>query len=1244
MLKQFFICSALLVAGVSLYAQEPIYPVRKNHKSAFMGIFNQSKNPNHCEEVSPYCELIGSNYLPWNFLNNSRQQSPFLLFEKDGKVGLIDGDFTEILPNRYKRIRPLSPTCFAVEIDSLFTVVDLQGKPLIKGVFSDICPLVSDKNEESNYFLVQRNRRWGIYRREPDSLLFEPRFAVVEMANSEDLFKVKETENQQLWGLADRNGRMLLDRKTYSDILVLNRDFIAVKFLQDERISNKKNISQLDYRWRIYSKNKLLTPLFFDVMPLTSRWAALVPSREPEPILWNIETQTQLERLPDSMNCRRFWRFDDQYILIESRNGKQGLLDNNLKVVVPPAYDSIRLSGEPGRLKIQNKRRWGLLSISDTMQVLRECVYLSIDNFSSGIAWVTAETGIGAINRAGFEIEKPMCKTLSRPEPDKLKGTTAKGAFVNIELGIQGGNIVRKEGSLVQGIPVPENKHEWVLVESLPEAAIPEVKDYEDIEYTAWSSRNPEIPESFFQGSGIEKPVPKRRNATVVLFSPHLFAVSKPNQTIRLPYLAPYRMDTIRTFSLYTPEGKALSGLPLIVGYRPFKENYRYTAFIDERGQMGLIDRHGQQLLHTDGKPVRYTYIGPFQLGRARVCMGGNLIAKYQDKDNEIIKIMDAGELMKDFQMESARPDKVATFFDNNIYYVERTPKTKAPLWGFVDRQGQLFKEKTYDFVHTFQWVDSLALIANYSVSKKEWQYGAVDTLLLTAIEPKYMNIERTFSGYRVEVKSIMYYFNPQGHQICISPKTPKSFSEGLCGLRDKNDRYGFIDTKGVLRIDYKYKDVHSFSEGLAAVREEKEWSFIDSTGNTVFKPAGTDTVDNFSNGRCRFSKRIGKKKIWGYYNKVGKEIIEAKYSFASNFSHGAAVVRIETEHNSVLPAIIDTNGLFLKDPTDEFSIIRPFDATGRAMACQNSKTKEKRWVVIDQKGTIISDSSYSEIEPYAAGFAKVRRGKNMGLINLAGKLCVPLNYESIGTVSEGLVAVKPVNLGKWIYVDTLGQPSTVRGAFTKAGVFQSGAAVVDKSQLINKKGEKLLAKDKPLFFSEGLYGLSRNKQTAFFADGEGNNFFKAAYDSIIAFRHGIARVQLVEDRKWGMINRRGLYVIAPKYAMIHPQDDGNFAVNPQRYFGLLDRQQRLLLEPEYDRILIAKCDDCVLSMLEFSREAKQELNKNGMRTIGLVEYNNLREGKVSTGLVYRVESGEKIGYFMPELPVEKRWIWPLQN
>ena len=67
-------------------------------------------------------------------------------------------------------------------------------------------------------------------------------------------------------------------------------------------------------------------------------------------------------------------------------------------------------------------------------------------------------------------------------------------------------------------------------------------------------------------------------------------------------------------------------------------------------------------------------------------------------------------------------------------------------------------------------------------------------------------------------------------------------FSEGLAAVCQEK-KWGFIDRTGKLVIPAQFNHVGSFSEGLAPVKSEAEqkWGFIDRTGKLAIPYAFTD-------------------------------------------------------------------------------------------------------------------------------------------------------------------------------------------------------------------------------------------------------------------------------------------------------------------------------------------------------------------------------------------------------------------
>jgi len=87
--------------------------------------------------------------------------------------------------------------------------------------------------------------------------------------------------------------------------------------------------------------------------------------------------------------------------------------------------------------------------------------------------------------------------------------------------------------------------------------------------------------------------------------------------------------------------------------------------------------------------------------------------------------------------------------------------------------------------------------------------------------------------------------------------------------------------------IKPQYEAAGDFHEGLAAIKRDGKWGFIDKTGKVVIAPQ-YDYVRQFSEGLAAVQKD-GK---FGVIDKTGKEVIASQYDNAYFFSEGLAMVK----------------------------------------------------------------------------------------------------------------------------------------------------------------------------------------------------------------------------------------------------------------------------------------------------------------------------------------------------------------
>lgn len=181
----------------------------------------------------------------------------------------------------------------------------------------------------------------------------------------------------------------------------------------------------------------------------------------------------------------------------------------------------------------------------------------------------------------------------------------------------------------------------------------------------------------------------------------------------------------------------------------------------------------------------------------------------------------------------------------NRISFFEDTK------WGWLDTDGKVFFEPVFDQVgkwdQNYWWArigDSYMLydFSGNVICDEGWERILTPNKYMAAVKTaigwKYINLD--FST-RLQL--------PAGYEWA------DHFSEGMAPVK-KNGLWGFIDSTGKEVIAMRYTGVNAFSEGLAAVRENDLWGFINLEGATEF-PFNFIEAGNFIEGKARVKKGL---------------------------------------------------------------------------------------------------------------------------------------------------------------------------------------------------------------------------------------------------------------------------------------------------------------------------------------------------------------------------------------------------
>ena len=315
-----------------------------------------------------------------------------------------------------------------------------------------------------------------------------------------------------------------------------------------------------------------------------------------------------------------------------------------------------------------------------------------------------------------------------------------------------------------------------------------------------------------------------------------------------------------------------------------------------------------------------------------------------------------------------------------------------------------------------------------------------------------------------------------------------------------------------------QYDELGNFSCGLAQVKKDGKYGFIDKAGNEIV-PCSYDNVGDFHDHMAWVRNHDWK---YGYVDDMGDIVIPCKYRRAQNFSEGLAWVNDDGPWRC-----IDSNGKVVftleimseerSDFKDGLSVITPPEGESSIIntkgeiinlswhswlgngisdgliLCEDTdeESGNTKYVYLDTKGNVIIDCNpeYS-YHPFHNGLASILKwggedeeGYKVGYIDKTGKLAIPVSLPCSG------------------FDDMPDFP------------------------------DPFICQDDMIRSMKQVGGYSEDDSSFLFGfyDRTGNLVIPYKYTNAHDFSGGLAAV-LNEDGKWGFIDKTGKMVIPFKY------------------------------------------------------------------------------------------------------------------
>ncbi len=234
--------------------------------------------------------------------------------------------------------------------------------------------------------------------------------------------------------------------------------------------------------------------------------------------------------------------------------------------------------------------------------------------------------------------------------------------------------------------------------------------------------------------------------------------------------------------------------------------------------------------------------------------------------------------------------------------------------WGYIDEKGEFEIEPGYELVTEF---DENGLAKIYS----KQQVGLINEEGRVVLPPEYGDIGEVKEGVFTAISEEGYFIFDKSGLKLFETKDYSHIGRSSDGLlpvvkkdEEGNTKSGYIDKKGNVVVELKYTNAWEFKNGRALVKvDENKHLIIDKEGKELAELPYENIAPDEENEMFMF---IDDNKLYGYLNEKGEVVVEPKYSKASTFKDGTAVVSpSDVEEENKKWGVIDEDNKFILEP-----------------------------------------------------------------------------------------------------------------------------------------------------------------------------------------------------------------------------------------------------------------------------------------------------------------------------------------
>jgi len=359
--------------------------------------------------------------------------------------------------------------------------------------------------------------------------------------------------------------------------------------------------------------------------------------------------------------------------------------------------------------------------------------------------------------------------------------------------------------------------------------------------------------------------------------------------------------------------------------------------------------------------------------------------------------------------------------------------------YGFIDKSGNMIIEPKFNSCGIFSEglayarVDSLMGFINYDGefeikfinTSKNVLLDNSDTLISNWKEfqevfqlKNYIPFESSDAfydstrGYKVKKRNTnsFFYWDVMKNENNMPPITEIKFKNGLAPFYDNGTyKFGYINTDGKYVIPPKFATAFSFKEGLALVKIDSVYKFIDGTGNYAFIGA-YDEARSFSSGKaiCKNTRTETDTAGMTWYSS-NTMIINTKGEILDVLGY----ITVNDFHENIA-TIVDIAQLVMTDRGTTFidsnfnRMLKGYLEDARYFSEGLAPFKiNNLWGFVNNEMGVVIEPKYENAFSFACGLAPVKIDGLWGFIDKADHEVIKPKYDTCFNYHNGLAYVK---------------------------------------------------------------------------------------------------------------------------------------------------------------------------------------------------------------------------------------------